>query len=119
MTVVILDRPRHSEIIKECRAAGARIRLISDGDVGAAIEVAKQEAPVDILFGVGGTPEGAAPTHFEDGGWYEGSVKDWKAATENVVCPIDSVSDCLYRSHCGSCTQVPGRSYPGPLVAPQ
>ena len=58
MTVVVLDRPRHSDIIKQCRAAGARIRLISDGDVGAAIEVAKAGAPVDVLFGIGGTPEG-------------------------------------------------------------
>ena len=58
MTVVILDRPRHAEIIKQCRTAGARIRLISDGDVGAAIEVAQPSAPVDILFGIGGTPEG-------------------------------------------------------------
>ena len=58
MTAVVLDRPRHSEIIAQCRAAGARIRLISDGDVAAAIEVAKAGAPVDVLFGIGGTPEG-------------------------------------------------------------
>ena len=66
--MVVLDRPRHSDIIKQCRAAGARIRLISDGDVGAAIEVAKAGAPVDVLFGIGGTPEGtpsglADPAH--------------------------------------------------------
>ena len=60
MTAVILDRPRHADIIRECREAGVRIRLISDGDVGAAIEVAKDGAPVDILLGIGGTPEGAA-----------------------------------------------------------
>ena len=62
MTAVILDRPRHADIIRECREAGVRIRLISDGDVGAAIEVAKDGAPVDILLGIGGTPEGAGPT---------------------------------------------------------
>ena len=60
VTAVILDRPRHADIIRECREAGVRIRLISDGDVGAAIEVAKDGAPVDILLGIGGTPEGAA-----------------------------------------------------------
>ncbi len=42
VTAVILDRPRHADIIRECREAGVRIRLISDGDVGAAIEVAKE-----------------------------------------------------------------------------
>ena len=61
VTVVILDRPRHSDIIKQCRAAGARIRLISDGDVSAAIEVAQQGAPVDVMIGIGGTPEGINP----------------------------------------------------------
>ena len=59
VTVVILDRPRHSDIVKQCRAAGARIRLISDGDVSAAIEVAQQGAPVDVMIGIGGTPEGS------------------------------------------------------------
>ena len=58
VTVLILDRPRHEQIIKDVRDAGARIKLISDGDVGGAIEVAKQGAPVDVLFGIGGTPEG-------------------------------------------------------------
>ncbi len=58
MTVLVLDRPRHEQIIKEIRQAGARIKLISDGDVGGAIEVAKLSAPVDVLFGIGGTPEG-------------------------------------------------------------
>jgi fructose-1,6-bisphosphatase II len=58
VTAVILDRPRHADIIRECREAGVRIRLISDGDVGAAIEVAKEGTPVDILLGIGGTPEG-------------------------------------------------------------
>ena len=58
VTVLVLDRPRHDQIIKEVREAGARIKLISDGDVGGAIEVAKPSAPVDVLFGIGGTPEG-------------------------------------------------------------
>jgi fructose-1,6-bisphosphatase II len=58
VTAVILDRDRHSHIIKECREAGARIRLIPDGDVAGAISTAWPESGADILFGVGGTPEG-------------------------------------------------------------
>jgi uncharacterized membrane protein YeaQ/YmgE (transglycosylase-associated protein family) len=56
--VVILDRPRHEAIIRECRETGCRIKLISDGDVAAAIEVAKAGAAADIMMGIGGTPEG-------------------------------------------------------------
>ena len=58
LTAVILDRPRHAELIAEVRAAGARIRLITDGDVAGAISTAWPESGVDILFGIGGTPEG-------------------------------------------------------------
>lgn len=57
VTVLVLDRPRHAKLISEIRAAGARIRMISDGDVGGAIETAKPEAPVDVMMGIGGTPE--------------------------------------------------------------
>mmetsp|Transcript_39416 Transcript_39416/g.111686 ORF Transcript_39416/g.111686 Transcript_39416/m.111686 type:complete len:236 (+) Transcript_39416:782-1489(+) len=58
VTVVILDRPRHADLIQEVRNAGARIKLISDGDVAAAIEVARPDTSVDIMLGTGGTPEG-------------------------------------------------------------
>ena len=58
VTAVILDRDRHADLISEVRAAGARIRLISDGDVAGAISTAWPESGADILFGVGGTPEG-------------------------------------------------------------
>jgi fructose-1,6-bisphosphatase II len=58
VTAVILDRPRHEEIIGQVRESGARIRLITDGDVAAAIACAFPDTGVDILFGVGGTPEG-------------------------------------------------------------
>jgi fructose-1,6-bisphosphatase II len=58
ITAVILDRDRHTDIIRECREAGARIKLIQDGDVAAAISVATPESGSDILFGIGGTPEG-------------------------------------------------------------
>ncbi len=58
VTVVILDRDRHAGIIRECREAGARIRLIPDGDVAGAISVAWPDSGSDILLGIGGTPEG-------------------------------------------------------------
>jgi len=58
VTAVILDRPRHEDIIKECREAGARIRLIPDGDVAGAIATAWPASGTNILFGIGGTPEG-------------------------------------------------------------
>ena len=58
LTAVILDRPRHADLIAEVREAGARIQLISDGDVAGAIAAAMPDSGVDILFGVGGTPEG-------------------------------------------------------------
>ena len=58
LTVVILDRPRHEGLIEEVRRAGARIKLISDGDVAGAVTAAMDEhAVVDVLMGIGGTPE--------------------------------------------------------------
>lgn len=58
LTVVVLDRPRHEELIADIRAAGARIHLIQDGDVAAAIAAAWSENTTDLLVGIGGTPEG-------------------------------------------------------------
>jgi fructose-1,6-bisphosphatase II len=58
LTVMILDRPRHEGLIKEVRAAGARIRLIEDGDVAGAIATCFEETGVDVLMGSGGAPEG-------------------------------------------------------------
>jgi fructose-1,6-bisphosphatase II len=58
VTVVVLDRPRHEAIIAEVREAGARIRLIPDGDVAGAISTAWADSGADILLGIGGTPEG-------------------------------------------------------------
>ena len=58
LMAVILDRDRHADLIGEVRQCGARIRLISDGDVAGAISTAWADAGADILFGVGGTPEG-------------------------------------------------------------
>jgi len=58
VTVVVLNRPRHEQLIKEIRECGARIRLIQDGDVAAAIETARPNTGIDLLMGIGGTPEG-------------------------------------------------------------
>jgi fructose-1,6-bisphosphatase II len=58
LTVVVLDRPRHEKLIADIRRAGARIRLITDGDVAGALMTAWPDSGVDLLMGVGGTPEG-------------------------------------------------------------
>ncbi len=58
LTVVILDRPRHQSMVNDIRAAGARIKFISDGDVAGAIMAAREGTGVDLLVGIGGTPEG-------------------------------------------------------------
>jgi fructose-1,6-bisphosphatase II len=58
MTVVVLDRPRHEKLIDDIRRAGARVKLISDGDISAAIDAALPETDVDMLMGIGGTTEG-------------------------------------------------------------
>jgi fructose-1,6-bisphosphatase II len=58
VTVVIIERPRHDDLVREVRDAGARIHLISDGDVAGGIAAARPQTGVDILMGIGGTPEG-------------------------------------------------------------
>jgi fructose-1,6-bisphosphatase II len=58
LTVVVLDRPRHERLISDIRSAGARVKLITDGDIAASIEAALPEREVDVLMGIGGTPEG-------------------------------------------------------------
>ena len=58
VTVCILDRPRHEGIVREIREAGARIKFISDGDVAGAIMAAREGTGIDLLLGIGGTPEG-------------------------------------------------------------
>jgi fructose-1,6-bisphosphatase II len=71
LTVVVLDRPRHEQLLSDIRNAGARVKLISDGDVAASIEAALPEREVDALMGIGGTTEGvlsAAAIHCIGGG---------------------------------------------------
>jgi fructose-1,6-bisphosphatase II len=59
VTVVMLDRPRHAQLLADIRKAGARVKMISDGDVAAGIQAALPDSGVDVLMGIGGTPEGA------------------------------------------------------------
>ncbi|MBP2678488.1 MAG: glpX [Deltaproteobacteria bacterium] len=77
LCVVILDRPRHQDLIKEVREAGARIKLIGDGDVAGAIATSKEESGVDVLMGTGGAPEGvlAAAALKCMGGDFQGILK--------------------------------------------
>ncbi|MEY8578788.1 class II fructose-bisphosphatase [Corynebacteriaceae bacterium 6-324] len=58
VTVVVLDRPRHDQLIEDIREAGAKVRLIMDGDVAGAIATAQDSNSIDLLMGIGGTPEG-------------------------------------------------------------
>ena len=58
ITVIMLDRPRHEQYVREVREAGARLRFITDGDVAGAIAAAREGSSVDMLIGIGGTPEG-------------------------------------------------------------
>ena len=58
VTVCVLKRPRHEELLRDIRAAGARVKLLSDGDVAGGIVAALDDFPVDLLLGIGGTPEG-------------------------------------------------------------
>jgi fructose-1,6-bisphosphatase II len=58
ITVVVLDRPRHDDLARQIRATGARIKFISDGDVAGAVEAARPDTGLDMLIGIGGTPEG-------------------------------------------------------------
>lgn len=58
LTLVILDRPRHAELIAEVRRLGARIRLLADGDVAGALMTCWPDSGIDMLYGIGGTPEG-------------------------------------------------------------
>ena len=87
LTAVILDRPRHADLIAEVREAGARIRLISAGDVIGAVSTAWSDSGADILFGIGGTPEGviAACAIKCMGGEIQGRLAPQDAAERDAV----------------------------------
>ncbi len=93
VTAVILDRPRHEELIGEVRQTGARIRLITDGDIAAAISTGIPESGGDILLGVGGTPEGviAAAALKCMGGEIQGKL--WPRNDEERQAAVDAGYD--------------------------
>lgn len=77
LTVVILDRPRHTDLIAEVRASGARIQLIGDGDVSAAVAAGWPDSGIDMLIGIGGAPEGVISAAAMQclGGDFQGRLK--------------------------------------------
>jgi fructose-1,6-bisphosphatase II len=87
VTAVVLDRDRHDELVAEIREAGARIRLIPDGDVAGAITTAWPDSGADIMFGIGGTPEGviAAAALKGMGGELQGRLWPRDAAERNAA----------------------------------
>jgi fructose-1,6-bisphosphatase II len=98
ITVVVLNRPRHKTLIKEIRNTGARIRLIQDGDVAAAIETARPDTGIDLLMGIGGTPEGVitAVAMICLGGAIQGQlhkdgVTESRVLTTSDLCNSDDV----------------------------
>ena len=100
LVVLILDRPRHQELINAVRAAGARIRLISDGDVAGVIATSRPESGIDIYMGTGGAPEGvlAAAALRCIGGQFQGRLlfrnEDEKARARRMgVTDLDRVYD--------------------------
>ena len=98
ITVVVLNRPRHLGLIEEIRATGARIKLIQDGDVAAAIETARPDTGIDLLMGIGGTPEGVimAGAMICLGGAIQGQlhrdgVTEARVLTTSDLCNSDDV----------------------------
>ncbi|MDD9950704.1 MAG: class II fructose-bisphosphatase [Zetaproteobacteria bacterium] len=101
LTVVILDRPRHAELIEDVRAAGARIWMIDDGDVQAAIACALPDTGVDVLMGMGGAPEGviaAAAMKCLDGD-FQGRLlfKDERERKRAMSMGIQDLDKCYMR----------------------
>ena len=98
ITVVVLNRPRHKKLIEEIRNTGARIKLIQDGDVAAAIETAREDTGIDLLMGIGGTPEGVitAVAMICLGGAIQGQlhkdgITDARVLTTSDLCNSDDV----------------------------
>jgi fructose-1,6-bisphosphatase II len=90
VTVVLLDRPRHNQLVEDIRATGARIKFISDGDVAGAIMAARADTGIDLLLGIGGTPEGiiAACAMKAMGGVIQGRL--WPTDDEERQRAIDA-----------------------------
>ncbi len=110
VTVVMLDRPRLKEATRQVREAGARVRLIADGDVAAALLAASEDSPVDLLWGIGGTPEGviSAAALKSTGGQLVGRL--WPRNDEERSAALDAgydldkqltVDDLITSDDCG------------------
>jgi fructose-1,6-bisphosphatase II len=98
ITVVVLNRPRHLGLMEEIRATGARIKLIQDGDVAAAIETARPDTGIDLLMGIGGTPEGVITAVAMiclggaiQGQLHKGGVTEARVLTTSDLCNSDDV----------------------------
>lgn len=93
VTVVLLDRPRHATLVDEIRATGARIKFITDGDVAGAIMAARADTGIDLLLGIGGTPEGiiAACAMKAMGGTIQGRL--WPTDDDERQRAIDAGHD--------------------------
>ncbi len=97
LNAMVLDRPRHAQLIADIRTTGARITLIQDGDVAGAIATAWPESGVDILFGIGGTPEGviAAAALKSMGGDLQGRLwprnEEEREAVEDAGFDVDKI----------------------------
>lgn len=94
VTAIILNRPRHEDLIQEVRKAGARIRLIDDGDVSAAIAASRPGTGIDVLFGIGGAPEGvlAAAALRCMGGDFQGQLA-WRNDEEKTRAKKMGITD--------------------------
>ncbi|OWZ84576.1 class II fructose-bisphosphatase [Natranaerobius trueperi] len=100
LVAIVIERPRHEKIIQQIQGAGARIKLISDGDVAAAIATAIEDTGVDVLFGIGGAPEGViAATALEClGGEMQARLKPKNQAEVDRIkdMGLDDVEKKLY-----------------------
>lgn len=94
VTVVILDRPRHEKLIDEVRKTGARIHLIGDGDVSAAVASAWPDSGIDLLLGIGGAPEGVISAAALQclGGDFQGRLK-WRNEDEKSRAAKMGITD--------------------------
>lgn len=101
LTVVVLDRERHRSLVAEIREVGARVRLISDGDVGVVLALAEEKAHVDVLMGSGGAPEGvlAAVALRALGGDFQGQLQFRSKEEQHRAEAMGAVSDKVYRMH--------------------
>ncbi len=94
ITVSILDRPRHNDLIEEVRSAGARIQLITDGDVSTSLASAWPNSGIDLLLGIGGAPEGVISAAAMKclGGDFQGQIK-WRNEEEKARAAKMGISD--------------------------